>query len=135
MNHLRSPTRQEKPYAPFDDLRRPTMKSWRGWMQLRRSRVFLWGACISLLLAPAAYWAANHFWPHIDDRVYVIGWQDVPPFQQKAADGSPAGLAVDLVGDAARRRGIRLRWQWYPGSAEAALRNRQVDLWPLITIT
>jgi PAS domain S-box-containing protein len=65
----------------------------------------------------------------------LIGWQDVPPFQYKAEDGSPAGLAVDLIREAARRRGIRLKWQWHPGSSEAALRNRQVDLWPLITIT
>jgi PAS domain S-box-containing protein len=71
----------------------------------------------------------------IDDRVYVIGWQQVPPFQQKTADNSPAGLAVDLIRDAARRQGIRLQWKWYPGSSEAALKNREVDLWPLITAT
>ena len=45
----------------------------------------------------------------IADRVYVIGLQNVPPFQQKAEDGSPAGLAVDLVREAARRRGLLLR--------------------------
>jgi PAS domain S-box-containing protein len=73
--------------------------------------------------------------PDLDDRVYTIGWQHVPPFQQQAPDGSPSGLAVDLVRDAARRRGIRLRWVWHPGSSEAALRNREVDLWPIITIT
>src|SRR5262245_31173594 len=94
----------------------------------------LYGAAIALLLASGTYLAINHLW-RIDDRVYRIGWQDVPPFQYKAKDGSLAGVAVELVRDAARRRGIRLQWVWYPGSSEGALRNRDVDLWPLITIT
>ena len=46
----------------------------------------------------------------------------------------PSGLAIELVRDAARRRGIRLDWVWHPGGAEDALRKREVDLWPLITI-
>src|SRR5689334_7771020 len=104
-------------------------------MQLPGFKVIPWATGIGLLLATGAYLAVNHFRHHIDDRVYLIGWQQVPPFQQKSDDGSPAGLAVDLVRDAARRRGIRLKWVWYPGSAEAALRNRDVDLWPFITIT
>jgi two-component system, cell cycle sensor histidine kinase and response regulator CckA len=73
--------------------------------------------------------------PRIGSRVYRIGWQNSPPFQEKADDGSPAGLAIELVREAARRRGVQLQWVWYPGSSEAALRNGDVDLWPLITIT
>ena len=103
-------------------------------MQPLRSKAIFWGVGAGLLLALAAYWLVQH--PRrVVDRVYRIGWQNVPPFQQKAADGSPAGLAVDLVRDAARRRGIRLKWEWYPGNSETALRDRHVDLWPLITIT
>jgi len=102
-------------------------------MRLPRSKA-IWGGAV-LILAPGLYLAPRLFRPHIKDRVYTIGWQNSPPFQQKAEDGSPAGLAIDLVRDAARRRGIRLQWVWCPGSSEAALRSRQVDLWPLITIT
>ena len=101
-------------------------------MRLRRSRALL--AVAGLLLAAGAFFGVRHFRTRIVDRVYVIGWQNVPPFQQKAEDGSPAGLAVDLVREAARRRGIRLQWVWHPASSEEALRSRQVDLWPLITI-
>ena len=88
-------------------------------------------------LAAGTYFAAVRVWPQIarNDRVYRIGWQDVAPFQYKADDGSPAGVVIDMIRDAARKRGIRLQWIWYPGSSEAALRNREVDLWPLITIT
>ena len=87
------------------------------------------------MLALGVYLGLNYPWRHIENRVYRIGWQQVPPYQQKAEDGSPTGLAIDLVRDAARRRGIRLMWVWHPGSSEAALRNREVDLWPLITVT
>src|SRR5512133_1537873 len=94
-----------------------------------------WAAGIGVLLATAAGLAVFTFADRTSDRVYRIGWQEVPPFQTKANDGSPAGLAIDLVREAARRRGIRLEWVWYPNSSEKALRSRDVDLWPLITIT
>ena len=100
-----------------------------------RSKLVLYGAAIALALMSAAYLALNRFSPRIDDRVYRIGWQHVPPFQYKTNDGSPAGLVVDLIRSVAQRRGIRLEWVYHPGSSESALRNREVDLWPLITIT
>jgi PAS domain S-box-containing protein len=40
-----------------------------------------------------------------------------------------------LVRESARRRGIRLEWIRHQRAGEAALDNRQVDLWPLMTIT
>src|SRR5215469_9479475 len=98
-------------------------------MRSPRSKAIPWGIAVGFVLISGLYLGLPI--RHLDDRVYLIGWQNSPPFQQRAADGSPAGLAVDLVRDAARRRGIRLKWIWHPGSSEAALRNRQVDLWPL----
>jgi PAS domain S-box-containing protein len=89
----------------------------------------------AVVVISGVYFGSALLRPHVQDRVYTIGWQDVPPFQVKADDGSPAGLAVDLIRDAAQRRGIRLKWVWHPGSSEAALRNQEVDLWPLLTIT
>src|SRR4051812_32895519 len=102
-------------------------------MGLPRSKAIWWS--VIPILASGAYLGSRLLRPRIEDRVYSIGWQNSPPFQQKAEDGSPAGLAIDLVRDAARRRGIRLKWVWWQESSEAALRTRQVDLWPLITIT
>src|SRR5436305_12291386 len=70
----------------------------------------------------------------LHQKVYRIGWQNDPPFQESAADGSPAGLAIDVVRTAARLRGIRLQWISYPRGADAGLRSHDVDLWPLLTI-
>ena len=58
-----------------------------------------------------------------------------PPFQVRGEDGKAAGLSVDLVNEAARRRGIALEWIFWPESSESALDRKIVDLWPLITIT
>ena len=103
-------------------------------MQLPRSKSAVLLIAGFLLASLAAYLWVRHPWRHIDDRVYRIGWQQVPPFQQKGTDISPTGIAVDFVRDAARRRGIRLEWVFYPGSAEAALRNHELDLWVMMTI-
>ena len=69
------------------------------------------------------------------EHVYRIGWMISPPFQVRGRDGQAAGLSVDLVNEAARRRGISLQWVFWPDSSESALRSKSVDLWPLITIT
>ncbi len=69
-----------------------------------------------------------------ENRVYRIGWEPDPPFQAVGLEGQATGLAVELVREAARRRGIRLEWVRQTGGADAALRDRHVDLWPLITI-
>ena len=72
--------------------------------------------------------------PGAGSRVYRIGWQTSPPYQL-AGSGEPTGLAIDLVREAARRGGIRLTWVQWRASSESALRNKSLDLWPLITIT
>jgi PAS domain S-box-containing protein len=85
-------------------------------------------ACIAVCVYLASRTKSFH------NRVYRIGWQNDPPFQEQAADGSPTGIAIELVRDAARSRGIRLQWIRDPRGAEAALRGHDVDLWPLMTV-
>jgi PAS domain S-box-containing protein len=94
-----------------------------------------WMAVAILLFAVVANRVSAYRWRKINDRVYRIGWEVDPPFQVRGDDGLPTGLAIELVRDAAHRHGIRLEWILQPGSSEGALRNRKVDLWPLLTIT
>jgi PAS domain S-box-containing protein len=70
-----------------------------------------------------------------EDRVYRIGWDPDPPFQAAGPDGGATGLAIELVREAAKRRGIRLEWVRQSGGADAALGEHKVDLWPLLTLT
>ena len=67
--------------------------------------------------------------------MYRIGWQESPPFQLRGPNGNPEGISIDLVAEAARRRGIALEWIYWPDTSESALERKSVDLWPLITIT
>src|SRR5690349_6116834 len=69
-----------------------------------------------------------------EHRVYRIGWNPDPPFQAVGPDGRATGLAIELVRDAARRRGIQLEWVRRPDGADPALGGGKVDLWPLLTI-
>ena len=67
-------------------------------------------------------------------RVYRIGYNSDAPFHFRGSDGKPAGLAVEMVQAAARRRGIRLAWTQVPGSSIDRIRKGELDFWVLLTI-
>jgi PAS domain S-box-containing protein len=99
----------------------------------RRQAGYLAG--ISLVGLAAIYLFSIKSWRSEKGQIYRIGWENNPPFLQADEKGGPTGLAVELVRQAAQRRGIKLQWVWRPQSSEDALRNNLVDLWPMITIT
>ena len=45
-----------------------------------------------------------------ENRVYRIGVDNGPPLTEIQEDGKPAGLAVELINEAAKRRHIALEW-------------------------
>jgi ABC-type amino acid transport substrate-binding protein len=94
-----------------------------------------YGAALAAILCAATLGWLRLRQPFWGNRVYRIGWMISPPFQLRGDDGKPGGLSVDLVREAARRRGIDLQWVFWHDSSESALRKKAVDLWPLITIT
>jgi PAS domain S-box-containing protein len=99
-----------------------------------RVRKFAWlTLLVAALFAAAALLTITHRRP--EDRTYVIGWEVDPPDQVATMSGEPTGFAVELVREAAKRRGICLRWVHHPESSERALLSKAVDLWPLMTIT
>lgn len=104
-------------------------------MRLTGSGKTPWIAAIGLFGAAGAVF----LWLHVvqskpEDRVYRIGWSNSPPFQKRGEDGRATGSAVELLREAARRRGIRLKWV-EAANSEIALRAKKVDLWPLIVVT
>jgi signal transduction histidine kinase/CheY-like chemotaxis protein len=95
-----------------------------------------WPLAILVVLATAAglgIWQAGGMGSG-PPRVYRVGANNDPPNQFQAADGSVQGLAVDVFNEVARRRGVRLHWVYLPDGPDRALRERQVDLWPLMAI-
>src|SRR5690349_3419680 len=91
-------------------------------------------AAAGLIVSSGIFIGKTYMGGHASGRVYRIGWEADPPFQQKGSDGQPSGFAVELVREAARRRGIQLEWVERPSSSEDSLRRGLVDLWPLMTI-
>ena len=69
-------------------------------------------------------------------RVYRVGVDGAPPWAETNAKGEPGGLAVALLREAARRRGIKLEWVLVQGiTPDVAIEQRLVDLWPAIGVT
>ncbi len=94
-----------------------------------------WLALIGVAVVAGLVLAAIFVAPRVADRrVYRIGFEDEPPFHFPDAQGRPTGLAVEILNEAARRKGIRLEWSFRTESSEAALRSGTVDLWPIMTI-
>lgn len=104
-------------------------------MSLTRPKRLQWIITLSLALAftAALAWRSTRQ-AKLGQQIYRIGFENEPPLHFLGKDGNATGLAVDLVAEAARRRGIRLHWQLEPEGSEAALRAKKVDLWPMMTI-
>src|ERR1051326_8662017 len=66
-------------------------------------------------------------------RTWLIGFRHNPAGGSKVVDRFEP-MSVDVIKEAARRNGIRLRWVWAPEGPDRALSARKVDLWPLFSI-
>jgi signal transduction histidine kinase/CheY-like chemotaxis protein len=66
---------------------------------------------------------------------FRIGFEHSLPFQIVTADGKPSGAILDVMTEAARRRGIKLEWVYSPEGPDEALANGTVDLWPRLRDT
>ena len=82
-------------------------------------------------LAAGAIWCAGQVVPR-PDTVLRAGIYQFPPYLLERADGSADGAAVAILNEAARRRGIRLRWSIEKEGPDLALAAGKVDLWPLL---
>ena len=97
-----------------------------------------WRSYVGALVAVGATVAAASTYlyfrgPNVAGRTFRIGYEQSPPSQYVAADGSATGPSVEVLGEAARRRGIHLRWVHSPQGPEKALNSGAVDLWPVLT--
>lgn len=89
--------------------------------------------CLLVLASLIAMW---HQTRAVADRTIRVGADNAPPYYTIQSDGSVQGLAVDILNEAAHRRGIRLQWIGVTDmSLDQALLSRRVDLWPAVGIT
>jgi hypothetical protein len=62
---------------------------------------------VAALAVGSALWLSWRQSSETFTRTFRIGYEHSPPDQVVAADGSPGGPAVEIVREAARRRGIQ----------------------------
>ncbi len=102
-------------------------------MQGRTKPVVLSALAFVAVISALAAWRVFHQLPQ---RTYRVGADNAPPYTVLAANGEVRGLAVEIIGEAARRRGISIEWVWISGVlADAALAGRVVDIWPVLGVT
>ncbi len=90
---------------------------------------------LAAVLVSAVFSIAFPFRPRTEYRVYRIGVDSSPPMAEIQEDGKPAGLAVELINEAASRRHIALEWISTDLQPERALISGLVDMWPVVGIT
>ncbi len=91
-------------------------------------------AIFAVCCTAAAYWFGIPR-PVDRSRTYRVGIDHAPPYNF-LRDGEPAGgLAVDVVSEAARRAGLKLKFIPLDVPVDDAFRQGLVDLWPAATDT
>src|SRR4051812_7840483 len=101
------------------------------WSAFRRRWRWVWLTPLLLVAAAALVrqFTLQRREHSLHERVFRVGYQDVPPVQFRGGDGQAAGVSIDIFNEAARHRGIRLEWVWAPEGPEPNLRSGAVDLW------
>lgn len=103
----------------------PSVGRWRG----RKAVMLGVPLCLAILTVIIAYWTLV---PGEAAETLKIGFQQSAPFHYPDAQRMPTGPIVDVIGLAARRRRLKLRWVFSPQGPDRALLSGAVDLWPML---
>ena len=90
-------------------------------------------AVFMLLLGIAILCALRLAIPPHAVRVVRIGINHSPPYAFVGPDGLPTGLALEVLSESARRRGIAIQWVVAQEGPDVALRSGKVDVWHILT--
>lgn len=95
-----------------------------------------WCAVLGTILI-AAWWLAFRNsqrsadgWQSLE---WTIGTDNTPPYHFLKGNGVAQGMAAEMINEAARRSGVRLKWVLRPEGPSKAMRTGEVDLWPLLS--
>lgn len=94
----------------------------------------VWGIVALAVVSGAAFllpWLAGP--PGGPKRRVRLGVDQAPPYQSWVNGLGPRGFTIEVLTEAARRRGIEIEWVRYPAGPKAALDARAVDIWPLLS--
>jgi signal transduction histidine kinase/CheY-like chemotaxis protein len=100
---------------------------------VKYSRRYGWAAVSVLILLTAVLLVRASRGADLRKRSFRIGYEESRPTQYITTDGGPAGAAIDILREAARRRGIQLVWFHSYIGAEKSLIAGETDLWPIFS--
>ena len=78
-------------------------------MKPHRAARWFWVALPIVAIAFGAWFYGRQSTP-LPRKSYRIGFEQNPPYHFRQPDGSPGGIAYELVSEAAQRAGIQLEW-------------------------
>ena len=87
------------------------------------------------MIVAAFVWSVRRTPQWEDSHVYRVGVDHAPPYNLLEPGKPVRGLAVDVITEAARRKGIRLEFIPLDIAVDDAFRRGIVDLWPAATDT
>ncbi len=96
---------------------------------MHRTKYYVAAAVYAALALVVCRFAVTRGEPAVTLRA---GYGEFVPYVSTDDRGNPAGLAVQVVQEAARRTGIRVEWV-EADDAEKALRQGVIDLYPILT--
>jgi signal transduction histidine kinase/CheY-like chemotaxis protein len=96
-------------------------------------RRYSWAAVLVLVVLSAVLITQRFGRDNLRARTFRIGYEEVPPSQFVAPDGSAKGAIIDVMQEAARRRGIRLVWIQSEVGSERSLSEGITDLWAIFS--
>jgi len=100
--------------------------------RVRARRAFA-AACTVILLAIIGI-VVDTFPLRLHSKPLRVGFNEFSPYISVTGQGKPAGLAVDVIREAAHRSGQKLLWIRV-NNGETALRNGTIDVYPLLTVS
>jgi signal transduction histidine kinase/CheY-like chemotaxis protein len=108
---------------------------------LKRPRLFSRTWLLGILAVTICVVVAARWWilvrrldPVRATTPFRIGYRNSLPYIKIGSDGSPEGVAVDVINEAARRTQIPIRWVLATEGPETALTSGQADLWSAFAI-
>ncbi len=102
--------------------------------QVRYCRKYSWvlfSALTLLVIVLLLLWRVRK--PKSDEQVFRAGYEEVPPSEFIGADGSARGAVIEVMQEAARRRGVRIEWVHSSIGSERSLSTGETELWPIFS--
>src|SRR5581483_9024137 len=102
-------------------------------MSKASSRRAIAAAITAIALACAGYWYATRI-PKLAKRSVRIGVDQAAPYHTWEEGYGASGFTVDVIREAALRRGIELQWVPRLEGPRSHFARKTVDIWPLVTV-